>query len=338
MIQKNLYIKDPKSHLWKLLLIIVSIITFGTLGYLILEDFRLIDAFYMTVITITTVGFGEVQPLDDSGKLFTSALLFISFGFFAYSISFVTSIVLDGRLAMYYRKIRIKNEIKKMKKHTIVIGYGRNGKQAIDELILYREPVVVIDSNPSRESIITENIKCIIGDATLDETLIEAGIGNAKAIVIALPNDSDNLYITISSKILNPKITIISRATSESAERKLLSAGAHHVIMPEKVGGIYMAGYVAQADLTEFLNHLRIDHYNPGILAELDCCIFNADQKTKTVEEVMSQFKTINVLGVKLHDNSFVIAPIRTLIISDVNKIFIMGTKEEIDSLKMNIK
>jgi voltage-gated potassium channel len=326
--------KNPQKHLWRLVFIIFSIISFGTTGYYIIEDYRLLDAFYMTVITITTVGFQEVKPLDDAGKIFTAVLLFTSFGFFAYSISIMTSLVLDGKLFAYYRGIRYKKEIKKMKKHTIVVGYGRNGKQAVQELNLHNEPIIIIESSPILHETFSNNIKWIVGDATTDDTLLEAGIKEAKAIINALPNDADNLYISISAKILNPDINIISRASSESAERKLHAVGANHVIMPEKVGGIYMAGFVAQADLTEFLNHLRIDHYNPGILTEIDCKLINSSHSAKTVEGLLSNFNEINVLGVKLKNNDFVIAPIRTLTIAEINKIFVMGIKEEIELMK----
>ena len=330
--------KITQSHLFKVIIFIVGIICIGTIGYSLTENYSLLDAFYMTIITITTVGFGEVKPLDDAGKIFTIFLLFSSFGFFAYSISVITSLVIDGKFAAYYRDLRIKKEIKKMKRHTIVVGYGRNGKQAIQELDLYHEPVVIIDSNVIVQETNTEHKKWIIGDATTDEILTEAGIKEAKAIINALPNDADNLYISISAKSLNPDIMIISRASSESAERKLRAVGVSHVIMPEKVGGIYMAGYVAQADLTEFMNHLRIDHSNPGILTEIDCHQINAKHHQTNVENLLSKEQNINVLGVKLNNNQFVIAPIRALAIGEIEKIFIMGTKKDIDELKIRLQ
>jgi len=330
--------KITQNHLSKLIIFVAGIILIGTIGYSLIENYSLLDAFYMTIITITTVGFGEVKPLDDAGKIFTIFMLFSSFGFFAYSISVITSLVIDGKFAAYYRDIRTKKEIKKMKKHTIVVGYGRNGKQAIQELELYHEPVVIIESIASTQEPNTEHKKWVIGDATTDEILIEAGIMEAKAIINALPNDADNLYISISAKSLNPKIMIISRASSESAERKLRAVGVSHVIMPEKVGGIYMAGYVAQADLTEFMNHLRVDHSNPGILTELDCNRINQKHYQTNVETLLSAEHNINVLGVKRSDGEYVIAPIRTLTIGEIEKIFIMGNKKDIDDLKIRLQ
>lgn len=178
-----------------------------------------------------------------------------------------------------------------MKNHTIVVGYGRNGKQAIAELLLHHKQVVVIDNNPLIQDNIPDNLRWIVGDATQDDVLIEAGVKVAKSLIIALPSDADNLFISISAKNINSKIMIVSRASTESAERKLKAIGVNHVIMPEKVGGIYMAGFVAQEDLTEFLNHLRVDHNNPGILSELDCQEINSKFLNTNVETLFSSEK-----------------------------------------------
>lgn len=330
--------RKTQHHLFKMIFFILFIFFAGTTGYMFTENYSFLDAFYMTIITITTVGFEEVKPLDDAGKIFTIFLLFSSFGFFAYSISVITSLVIDGKFAAYYRDLKIKKEIKKMKKHTIVAGYGRNGKQAVQELDLYHEPVVIIDSNAIAQETNTEHKKWIIGDATTDEILLEAGIMEAKAIINALPNDADNLYVSITAKSLNPNVMIISRASTESAERKLKAVGVSHVIMPEKVGGIYMAGFVAQADLTEFMNHLRVDHTNPGILTEIDCSHINTKHSQTNLETLLAKEQNINVLGVKLGDEQFVMAPIRALTIGEIEKIFIMGTKIEIEALKVKLR
>lgn len=225
-----------------------------------------------------------------------------------------------------------------MKNHTIVVGYGRNGKQAIAELLLHHKQVVVIDNNPLIQDNIPDNLRWIVGDATQDDVLIEAGVKVAKSLIIALPSDADNLFISISAKNINSKIMIVSRASTESAERKLKAIGVNHVIMPEKVGGIYMAGFVAQEDLTEFLNHLRVDHNNPGILSELDCQEINSKFLNTNVETLFSSREEINVLGVKLKDGTFVIAPIRSLAIDSIEKIFIMGTHSDIENLKKWLK
>ncbi len=327
--------KHTKSYqLQKIAFILVTIISGGTLGYIVIEGFPPLDALYMTIITLTTVGYSEIHPLTDSGRVFTMILLMISFGFYAYCLSLITLIIVEGNFSNYYKNRKTKKEIKKMRNHTIVVGYGRNGKQAVSELLLHNETVVVIDNNTILQEDLSKKLKWVIGDATNDDSLSEAGINDARSIIVALPSDADNLYIAISAKSLNPKIMIVARASTESAERKLKTIGVDHVIMPEKVGGIYMAGYVAQADLTEFLNHLRIDHNNPGILAEIDSKLINKEHSNTNIESLFSQKEEINVLGVKLKNHAFVIAPIRSLVIHEVEKIFVMGTHNDIESLK----
>ncbi len=318
----------------KIIIILLIIISGGTIGYVVLEGYPFLDAIYMTIITLTTVGYSEIHPLTDIGRIFTMILLMISFGFYAYCLSLITLIIVEGNFSNYYKNRKTKKEIKKMKNHTIVVGYGRNGKQAVAELLLHNETVVVIDNNNILQEDLSKKLKWIIGDATNDDSLNEAGIIEARSIIVALPSDADNLYISISAKSLNPQIMIVARASTESAERKLKTIGVDHVIMPEKVGGIYMAGYVAQADLTEFLNHLRIDHNNPGILAEIDSKIINKEHESTNIESLFSKREEINVLGVKLKNHSFVIAPIRSLTIYEVEKIFVMGTHNDIEALK----
>ncbi len=307
---------------------------FGVLGYIILQDYNLIDAFYMTVITITTVGFREVKQLDDVGKIFTSILLLFSIGSIAYSLSIISSVVFEGKLKMYFRDVKNRKEIKKMKNHTIIVGYGRNGKQAAHELKLHKENYLVIDSDVKIGEDITDKTKWMHGDATIDEVLIEGGVKDAKALISALPNDADNLYITVSARGLNPKIRIISRASSESSERKLHAAGANYVIMPEKVGGIYMAGFIAQPDLAEFMNRLRIDHDTPGRLMEIDCSLIPENLLEKTIKEL--QIKTtsgVNIVGIKLIDDNYIINPVSTTKIKQSSKLFVMGTDEQLKQL-----
>ena len=167
--------KDNESNKKKILQVIVIlliIIIFGTIGYCIIDDYPIFDALYMTIITLTTVGYSEIQPLSDGGRLFTMVLLLISFGFYAYCLTLITLIIVEGKLSSFYKNILIKKEIRKMKNHTIVVGYGRNGKQAIAELLLHHKQVVVIDNNPLIQDNIPDNLRWIVGDATQDDVLM----------------------------------------------------------------------------------------------------------------------------------------------------------------------
>ena len=194
----------------------------GTTGYHFIEGFSLIDALYMTVITVSTVGFREVHDLSVTGKLFTIFLIVISLGTFAYAISTFTSLIIEGRLLSILKGYRTKSVLK-MENHIIVVGYGRNGQQVVKELLPHKHHILVIDLNKDISNRqVDKNVHFIAGDATNDLVLMNAGIKKAKALITSLPLDADNLFVVLSARSLNPGITIISRATDESSEKKLL--------------------------------------------------------------------------------------------------------------------
>ncbi|HPT04538.1 MAG TPA: potassium channel family protein, partial [Bacteroidales bacterium] len=240
------------------ILILITITLIGIAGYCFIENYSLLDAIYMTAITIATVGYEEVHPLSENGKIFTIFLIVFSWGTFAYAVSVVTSHFISLNLRDTFHRLKTISRIKKMKNHIIICGYGRNGQQTVNELLAYHQDFVVIEQNKVLVDENKEKINIIQGDSTTDETLIEAGVQHARALITALPIDADNLFVALTVRALNPDILIVSRATFESSEKKLHIAGVNHVIFPEKVGGSQMAVLVSHPDVVEFLNHLSI--------------------------------------------------------------------------------
>lgn len=222
-------------------IILLMLIGFvGIMGYMMIEGFSLLDAAYMTLITVATVGFKEVKPLTDEGKLFTIFLIIFSFGIFAYSLSTITSYFVEGRLKTLFSRTRNTGGIRSMKDHIIVVGYGRNGQQTAHDLLDNKQNVVVIEkSRDLIEAHESDKIKFVEGDAIEDHILENAGIYKAKAIVTTLPIDADNLYVVLSARSFRPDLHIVTRASHDSSVKKLMTAGASHVVMPEKVGGTY---------------------------------------------------------------------------------------------------
>jgi len=252
-----------QKKLFIALILLAAIVVIGVSGYMEIENYGLVDAFYMTMITLTTVGFGEVHPLHQDGKIFTAILSFMSLGFFAYSISIVTTYLVEGQLKNLIRGYKSKS-LKKMENHVIVVGYGRNGQQVVAELQAYKSPFVVIDQT---QDVVKhyEGLPIIFinGDATEDSVLIKAGVAKAHALISTLPNDADNLFVALTARSLNSKLTIVCRASSESNEKKLKMAGVNSIVMPEKVGGAHMAKLIARPDIVEFLEHLSVHGENP---------------------------------------------------------------------------
>lgn len=224
-----------------------------------------------------------------------------------------------------------------MKNHVIICGYGRNGNQAVLDLATHEKPCVVIDKNQTTVDQLKDNpnISVVIGDATEDEILIQAGIKNASALISTLPNDADNLYITLTSRFLNPSMKIISRAASEASERKLKMAGVNSVVLPERVGGSHMARLVARPDIVEFLEHLSFNGDSPTNIEEIDC----ENLSGKTIFEIGIRKATgANIIGYKDPEGTYILNPNPDSKVIPGSKVFVLGTKDQIAAMKKIIK
>lgn len=243
------------SKLLRPALLLLLSLFIGLVGYMVIEGYSFVDAMYMTAVTVSTVGYEVVKPLSYAGKLFTIFFLLLNIGLFTYLISLFTRYLLDGEFIKRYKEMKMENKIHHLKDHVIICGFGRNGKESAQILHNNNIPFVLVETKDDLTS--DGNFKVehyIKGNATTDETLLEAGIKHAKAIIAALPVDADNLFLVLSARQLNPTIKIISRASVNSSVQKLKIAGADNVIMPDKIGGAHMATLVLQPDVTEILS------------------------------------------------------------------------------------
>lgn len=228
----------------------------GTLGYRIIENTSWFDSYYMSLVTLSTVGFGEVIELSHTGRVFTSLLIIFNIGLFTYAISSITSIFAEGGFTAIFRDYNMNRKISSLQKHTIVCGYGRHATEVCHELAKQMMPFVIVEMDTVKTDFIRKETGylCVDGDATEDTVLMQAGIERADALVVTLPSDANNLFIVLSARQINPDLRIISRASSASDEIKIKRAGADHVVMPERIGGFYMATLINKPDLVEFFN------------------------------------------------------------------------------------
>lgn len=300
---------------------------------MLIEHYTLLDAFYMTVITVSTVGYSEIAPLSDNGKLYTAFLIITSFGTFAYAISSITKFVIDGELNEFFKNRKLNSRIEKLTDHVIICGYGRNGRQAAQVLKKHHKRFVVIDNNLELISNLNHQFSDLVihGNSTSDNILIKAGILKAKAIIVTLPVDSDNLFIVLTARNLNKKIKIIARASEDSSDKKLKIAGADNVIMPDKVGGAHMASLVMKPDVMEFLEHITDEGDQNMSLDEITL----TQVKFKTLKDIQSQNTSgATIIGLKHQDGIYVVNPnIDTNLIIDT-KLFVLGTSLQIAALK----
>ena len=314
-----------------------TVIAVGVLGYMFIDDYTFVDALFMTVITISTVGFNIVDPLNPAAKVFTVFLIFSSIGTFMYAATIITKFIVDGQFLIQYKHNQVYKKISKLSGHVIVCGYGRNGRQAVQKLIDYNRSFVVIESDPERIARLSEmdNILFIEGNATEDEFLIKAGIERASHIITTLPRDSDNVFVVLSCRQFNKDLTIISRAADENSRGKLKIAGATNVIMPTKIGGEHMASLVVTPDVVEFLDNLSVDGKNHTNIKEVHIEDVTVEGEKATIRNFDLRRKTgVTVIGLKLGDGEYHVNPDGDIELFPGTKLIVLGQSFQIDKLE----
>ena len=303
------------------------LILVGSIGYILIDDFTFLEGLYMTVITVSSVGFMEVKPLSEAGRVFTILLILINIGWFTYFITLLSHYLFDLDLVKQYKIIEMKNKIIHLQGHVIICGFGRNGKESAQVLHANKIPFVVLEEKEELDQaeLFFEVSYFIKGDGTKDEMLLEAGIKNARALITTLPVDADNLFVVLSAKQLNPAITIISRASQDSSVNKLKIAGASNVIMPDKIGGTHMATLVLQPDVVELLTIMSTRSNNEFRIAELKTnktiLLSNLDLWNKT---------NCTILGIKNAEKSYDINPSTNYQMNAGESLIVMGSDEQI--------
>jgi len=237
------------------LLVLTVIMLTGILGYSVIEGWTTFEAFYMTVITLASVGFMEVHPLSVGGRAFTIVLILCGSGVLIYGISVITAFVVEGELTDALRRRKMDKKIERLDGHYIVCGADQIGRYVLDELVKTRKDFVVIERNPERvRQLVQEDILCIEGDATHDASLLKAGIKKARGFITALHSDAENLFVVITAKRLNPGLRVISKALEEESEQKIRMVGAEGVVMPTYIGGLRMVSEMIRPSVVNFLD------------------------------------------------------------------------------------
>ena len=244
---------DPVRHLKVSLLVLSLLVTVGTVGYMSIEGWRLLDALYMTIITLGTVGFKEVGELGDTGKIFTIFLIVIGVSVLGYIVGSLAQIMFEGQFQRIIGRKKVENRIRLLKNHYIICGYGRIGSLICREFAAKPLPFVVVEKDPQIAERLSDVYLVIHGDATADETLLHAGIRDAKGLITAVTSDTENVYITLTARGLNPELYILARSGEEGSEIKLKRAGANKVISPYTIGGNRMAQAILRPNVVDFI-------------------------------------------------------------------------------------
>jgi len=259
------------NRVWKALGVLGVLVAIGTIGYHILEDMTLLDALYMTVTTISTVGFGEVHPLSPVGRAFTIGLILFGVSAMAWAAESMVKALLEDQVRHAWWRRRMERVIDRLADHYIVCGYGRMGEQIGRELTRRGLAFVVVERDPQvLEMLHANNILHVVGDATSDSTLLAAGVTSARGLATALTGDADNALVVISAKGLNPRIQVVARASNRETEEKLLRVGADRVVTPYTIGGQRMALGLLQPAVNEFLSSVVFDAEKHTELGEIE--------------------------------------------------------------------
>jgi voltage-gated potassium channel len=319
--------------------LLVSIVSIGTLGYHFIEGMNFLDSLYMTVITVSTVGFKEVgaQPLSPAGKIFTMGLIITSLGSLAYVGSNMARFIFDGELANYIKTYRVDKKIAKLKNHVIIVGYGRNGEQAAMELAEHGVEFVIVDKRDNVISRLHQNpdLLYIKGDATHEEVLEQVRIHEARALIATTPDDADNVFVVLTARSMNPGLTVISRASEIESQMKLKRAGATNVIMPERIGGQRMAKLVHQPDVVEFLEYILLQKTQDVSLEEVSCKKLAQRFVGKSIADLrVREISGANIIGLKISGARYVFNPDPKMILSRNDQLFVLGNPVQIEKLK----
>lgn len=319
-------------------LILLLIMLTGTIGFIFFENYTVIDALYMTTITLATIGYNEVEPLSDAGKIFNIIFIISSFAVFAFIISSLTRDIVSGEMARYLKNRKFMHAISTFSGHVIICGFGRHGQQAAEILAANKMDYVVIDRDDVHMKNWLEEDKKLVyihGDATDDEIILKAGIMKAKAVLLTLPADADNVFTVLSIREMNPKIIIISRAQLKSSVGKLKTAGADHVILPELIGGAYMASLISSPDIIELINSLWGAQPESANIESVAYENLPSILRDKSIGEIIAWVNTgVNCLGIKDKAGNYIINPPQETIIGSEMKIIFFGSLEQISGLK----
>ncbi len=321
------------ARVYYFLFLLLLITSGGTVGFMIIEGWNFVDSFYMTIITMSTVGFSEVNELSEYGKYFVAFLIISSFGTFAYAVTSITTYLVGGEYKRYFKVYKTMKELNKLRGHIIICGFGRVGRQVALDLQAHGTEFVIIE----KEEGILDQVKeledflFLHGDSTDDEVLKQAGIEHARAVITCLPKDADNTYVVLAAREFKKNILIVSRASSTSAVSKLRMAGANNVIMPDSLGGSHMASLIANPDVMEFLDIIRVQGYKGANIESIAYDDLPSGMQDKTIGELDGQKITgVRIIGYKSPDGKYHINPADDIRVEPNSRLFVLGTTSQI--------
>lgn len=325
---------EVKRIKWAIIFLL-SVFVVGIGGYMVIEGWNFFDSLYMVVITLATVGFGEIHPLTFHGRIFTIVLILVWAGIGFYALSNIIQPIIEGGIRKVLGRKKLEKEIRNLKDHYIVCGFGRMGSYISRELRNASVSYIIIEKDEYlREKLERENYLYLYGNASEDEVLIEAGVKKARGLVAVVASDADNVYITLTARQLNPNLFILARSTNESSERKLQQAGANKVISPYQMGAVRMVQAILRPAVLDF-----IEIAFHGKSMELQCEEFLVKPNSSLVGSSLQEAeirKNLGVIIVAIKETSgkMVFNPSREVRINAGDTLITLGEKKDLVRLE----
>lgn len=326
---------NKTRHLAISIALSLLILVTGTAGYMIIEDWRFLDALYMTIITISTVGYREVNQVGDIGRVFTIFLVLIGVGFTFYVMAAVVQFMVEGRVRIIMGRRRLDKQIDRLKNHYIVCGYGRIGRVLCRNLQRTPYDLVVVEKNPDMIPVMNEDgVLYVAADAADEANLLKAGIRRARGLVAALATDTDNVFLVLSARQLAPELNIIARASQEGAKNKLRAAGANSVESPYEIGAASMAHRIIRPTVTNFLDlafaHARKDIQMEEIPVSEKSRLTNIPLKDSGIRQ---DFNLI-IIAIKKPDGTMLFNPSFETALMPDDTVIAVGEEENLQKLE----
>jgi voltage-gated potassium channel len=325
----------PFRKLLPAFIILMVIVLIGIIGYEFIEKWNFLDSTYMVITTLFTVGFQEVRPLSSAGMIFTMFIIVGGVGSAIYAAGQAVEIIVAGEMSGYRKRRRMDKKISEMNDHYIICGFGRVGHQVSQVFEASRVRYVVIDSKKETlEELEMKNVPSIIGDATSDGVLVEAGILSAKGLIACSDSDVANVYVTLSARVLNPQLNIVARAGHKDTEKKLIRAGANRVISPYFISGIRMAALATQPIASDFLDLVTHGGQIDFKLYEIPIPEGSTLIHTSIAEADIRAKSGALILAVRKSDGSFDLQPQAASMIEKDDVLVVIGTQAQFESLE----
>ncbi len=313
----------------------IALLAIGSLGYMLIEGWGFLDSLYMTVITLATVGYGEVQTLSVPGRVFTLILIILGVGYFLYVVGAIIQFLVEGRIRLVLGRRKLDRQINKLEGHYIVCGYGRMGRALTRFLIQKYLDVVVVEQKESRVPIMNEDgVLYLLGAANDENMLIRAGITRARGIMTVVGSDADNVFMVLLARELNPDIFIVSRAILNSAKRTLIAAGADKVVSPYDLGARRMAHAILRPTVIEFLELAFADDSEDVEVEELRIKPSSPLVDKCLLESQIRQDYDVIIITVKKHDGKMVFNPGADTCIEANDTLVVVGLRVSIKKLE----